>query len=180
MSSVDADADAAAGSGAERSGAEEPERPLDAARLSAGLIDCYFGGRRSGNQLVKHQLDSFNDFVSRKLEQIIEGFNTVDVCNTFLPEHGCYKYVLSLSLQNPVISKPLIHEKDGSTKVMLPNDARLRNLTYAAPLLVDLHVAAKVFVPDMGIYTCETKKIRLGGEPPRTPLKGQAPLKPLP
>ena len=150
----------------ESSGGKKGDDGVDHGALSMRLIDSYFGGSRKGSQLVKHQIDSFNDFVSRKLEQIIEGFNTIDVCNTFLPEHGCYKYVLSLSLQNPVISKPLIHEKDGSTKVMLPNDARLRNLTYAAPLLVDLNVAAKVFSPEMGIYTCETKKIRLGGRAP--------------
>lgn len=129
------------------------------AELSSGLIDCYFGGQRSGAQLVKHQLDSFNDFVARKLEQIIEGFNPVDVCNTYLPEHGCYRYMLSLSLHNPTLSRPLIHEKDGSTKGMLPNDARLRNLTYAAPLMIDLNVTAKVFMPELGTYKCETKKI---------------------
>ena len=129
------------------------------AQMSSGLVECYFGGQRRGGQLLKHQLDSFNDFVSRKLEQIIEGFNTVDVCNTFLPEHGCYLYMLSLSLHNPTLSRPMIHEKDGSTKGMLPNDARLRNLTYAAPLMIDLSVTAKVFMPELGTYKCETKRI---------------------
>ena len=137
---------------------QQQQRDEDA-RTSAGLVDCYFGGQRRGGQLLKHQLDSFNDFVSRKLEQIIEGFNTVDVCNTFLPEHGCYLYMLSLSLHNPTLSRPLIHEKDGSTKGMLPNDARLRNLTYAAPLMIDLNVTAKVFMPDLGTYKCDTKRI---------------------
>lgn len=29
-------------------------------------------------------------------------------------------------------------ESDGSTQAMLPNEARLRNLTYSAPLYVDI------------------------------------------
>ncbi len=29
-------------------------------------------------------------------------------------------------------------ESDGSTQAMLPNEARLRNLTYSAPLYVDM------------------------------------------
>ena len=39
-------------------------------RLASAMIDCYFGGARRGSQLVKHQIDSYNDFVSRKLEQV--------------------------------------------------------------------------------------------------------------
>lgn len=38
--------------------------------LPGAAIDCYFGTRK-GQQLVKHQLDSYQDFVSRKLPQIV-------------------------------------------------------------------------------------------------------------
>jgi DNA-directed RNA polymerase II subunit RPB2 len=126
--------------------------------LSRGLIDCYFGGR-NGQQLVKHQIDSYNDFISRKLEQIVEGFNPIDVCNTYLPEAGCYKYVVSVAMQNPALSRPLIYEKDGSTKAMLPNDARLRNLTYAAPLSVDICITAKTWSPEAREYVADNKRI---------------------
>jgi DNA-directed RNA polymerase II subunit RPB2 len=127
-------------------------------RVAHGVIDCYFGSQK-GQQLVKHQLDSYNDFIARKLEQIIDGFNTVDMYNTYLPDHQCYRYILSISVQNPVLSKPMIFEKDGSTKVMLPNDARLRNLTYAAPLTVDIVITAKTFIPETGAYSTDVKKI---------------------
>ena len=135
---------------------------FDSAELSRGLIDCYFAGR-NGQQLVKHQIDSYNDFVSRKLEHIIDGFNPIDICNSYMPEHGCYRYVLSVSLQNPTLSKPVINEKDGSTKVMLPNDARLRNLTYAAPLTVDMHLTAKTYSPEAGGYVVDTKRLNSVG-----------------
>ena len=135
--------------------------PGDDARLSRALVDCYFAGHngQTGRQLVAHQLDSYNDFVMRLMEQIIEGFNPVDICNKYDPEHGCHQYVLSLEVSNPRLSKPQVHEKDGSTKVMMPNDARLRNLTYAAPLTVDLHVTAKTYSPEAGAYVSDTKRI---------------------
>jgi DNA-directed RNA polymerase II subunit RPB2 len=126
--------------------------------VSKSLIDCYFGPQK-GQQLVKHQLDSYNDFVARKLEQIIEGFNPVDMYNTYLPEHQCFKYLISVSVGNPVVSKPTVCEKDGSTKVMLPNDARLRNMTYAAPLTADVMITAKTFSPETGDYTVDNKKM---------------------
>jgi DNA-directed RNA polymerase II subunit RPB2 len=136
-------------------------------RLGKEIIDCYFGGPDGDHrQLVAHQLDSFNDFVSRLLEQIIEGFNPIDICNKFDPEHECHQNVLSLVVSNPTLAKPLIHEKDGSTKTMLPNDARLRNLTYAALLTVDIHVTAKTFVAGAeggGAYVTDTKRFKSVG-----------------
>ena len=42
---------------------------------------------------------------------------------------------------------------------MLPNDARLRNMTYAAPLTVDVTITAKTFCPESGEYLADTKKM---------------------
>ena len=123
------------------------------------VIDCYFGSDNKGQQLVKHQLDSYNDFISRKLEQIIDGFNPIDLYNTYIPEMGCFRHIVSISMSNPTVSKPTICEKDGSTKVMLPNDARLRNMTYAAPLTVDVTLTAKTYLPETGEYSMETKRM---------------------
>jgi DNA-directed RNA polymerase beta subunit len=36
----------------------------------------------------------------------------------------------------------MIHERDGTVKLMTPNEARLRGFTYAAPLTVDLKFTA--------------------------------------
>jgi DNA-directed RNA polymerase II subunit RPB2 len=126
--------------------------------LSRGLIDCYFSGD-NGRKLVEHQTDSYNDFVGNKMGQIIEGFNSIDICNSYLPEEGCHRYVVSVTMQNPTLSRPLIYEKDGSTKAMLPNDARLRNLTYAAPLSVDVVVTAKTWSPEARAYVSDTKRL---------------------
>ena len=51
--------------------------------------------------------------------------------------HG---FEVMMEFENVTIRKPTIFENNGSVQPMLPNDARLRNLTYAAPLYVDVRV----------------------------------------
>lgn len=51
-----------------------------------------------------------------------------------------YEYEVALSFQNVSLRKPTIFENNGAILPMMPNDARLRNLTYASPLFVDVHV----------------------------------------
>ena len=50
------------------------------------------------------------------------------------------EYEVHLEFKNPQFKKPTIFENNGAVLPMMPNDARLRNLTYAAPLFVDIHV----------------------------------------
>ena len=51
-----------------------------------------------------------------------------------------HEYEVTLEFEKISIRKPTIFENNGATHPMLPNDARLRNLTYAAPLNVDVKV----------------------------------------
>ena len=50
------------------------------------------------------------------------------------------EYEVHLEFVNPQFKKPTIFENNGAILPMMPNDARLRNLTYAAPLFVDINV----------------------------------------
>ena len=50
------------------------------------------------------------------------------------------EYEVHLEFKNPQFKKPTIFENNGAVLPMMPNDARLRNLTYAAPLFVDISV----------------------------------------
>lgn len=51
-----------------------------------------------------------------------------------------HEYEVTLEFDKISIRKPTIFENNGAIHPMLPNDARLRNLTYAAPLNVDVKV----------------------------------------
>lgn len=122
------------------------------------VIEKYFEENRD-NFLVKHLLNTYNDFVLQKIEQIIEGFNTIDIYHNFLPSIRDYQYIMHINIVNPTLSKPIIHEKDGSTKIMTPNDARLRNFTYAGNLLVDIDITTKSYNIESGEYVTSCKKI---------------------
>jgi DNA-directed RNA polymerase II subunit RPB2 len=121
------------------------------------VVDEYFKPSK-GSQLIKHQIESFNDFILRKVGQIIEGFNPIEINHNYVPETDTFKHIISIHVENPTFVKPLIYEKDGSTKNMTPNDARLRNFTYSSAMSVNLIITTKSMGED-GEYFVETKKI---------------------
>jgi len=51
-----------------------------------------------------------------------------------------YEYEVQILFENISLRKPTIFENNGAILPMMPNDARLRNLTYASPLFVDVRV----------------------------------------
>ncbi len=55
-----------------------------------------------------------------------------------------YEYEINITFEKVTIRKPTIFENNGAVHPMLPNDARLRNLTYASPLNVDVKVQTTV------------------------------------
>ena len=60
---------------------------------------------------------------------------------TFVAPQVKREYEVSLEFRNPTLRKPTIFENNGAVLPMMPNDARQRNLTYAAPLFVDVHIS---------------------------------------
>ena len=123
--------------------------------LTWDVIRAYF----KDNSLVKHQIESFNDFVLRKIDETIEGFNVIEMQYQYMPELDKFKHILKIKFTNPILSKPTIFEKDGSTKIMTPNDARLRNFTYASPLHVDIDIEALTLDEEVMEYSSEVKKL---------------------
>lgn len=96
---------------------------------------------RSG--VVAHQIDSYDDFIMNKIDDVLSGFNPIIVRGDWDDATGSFGHSVSLTVCNPVLARPCIFEKDGSTTVMTPNDARLRNFTYSAPLTVDVHITTR-------------------------------------
>jgi len=109
--------------------------------------------------LLNNQIDSFNDFIDKKIPDVIRGFNDIEVYHRYLHDRGEFEHVLRVTVDNPTICKPMISEKDGSTKVMMPNDARLRGLTYAGTLTVDLLIRALTYSPERGAHITESKRL---------------------
>ncbi len=51
-----------------------------------------------------------------------------------------HEYEVALFFENVTLRKPTIFENNGAVLPMMPNDARMRNLTYASPLFVDVRI----------------------------------------
>ena len=80
---------------------------------------------------VKFQINSFDDFVTRRILKVL---SAIGVIKPNVPELGDLK----IKLGEFKIGTPSIKEADGSVRNILPQEARIRNLTYAAPMFVEM------------------------------------------
>ena len=103
------------------------------------VIDSYFK-QYNGKELVRHQLDSYNDFMKNKIPDIISQANPLVVYHDFIESHNKYKYEIQIRFLDPYFSESIITENDGSSFQMTPSIARLRNFTYATPLHINVEV----------------------------------------
>jgi DNA-directed RNA polymerase beta subunit/intein/homing endonuclease len=115
------------------------------------ILDAYFqqgGADNCANVLAKHQIDSFNEFLDKKLHQIINGFNPIQVCHNYKQAIGDFTQKIYVNVNQPSISKPIYIGQDGAQIVMTPHMARMKNLTYAVNLYVDVHVITETINDD--------------------------------
>jgi DNA-directed RNA polymerase beta subunit len=115
------------------------------------ILDTFFmqgGGADCSNPLVRHQIDSFNEFLDKKLPQIIQGFNSIQVCHNFKPEFNDYTYKIYINVLQPSLARPIFIGQDGTQMVMTPHLARMNNLTYATNMYVDVHIITEVINDD--------------------------------
>lgn len=105
------------------------------------VIGAYFKGSHL-RQTVRHQLESYNDFVNNQIPKTIEMFNPVRIASErdFNEEAGKHALEVIVNFRNFRLFRPQIHENNGATKLMFPQEARLRSFTYASDITVDLSV----------------------------------------
>src|SRR5881397_1414864 len=80
--------------------------------------------------LVHQHIDSYNDFVERGLQAIVDevGELPIDIGD----------YPLRIKLGKIEIGNPRVIEVDGTERSIYPAEARIRNLTYSAPLHMEM------------------------------------------
>jgi DNA-directed RNA polymerase II subunit RPB2 len=103
------------------------------------IIDSYFA-QNDHKQIMKHQLESFQQFIDCQLWQTVRQFNPVVIYHDYNADLNKHRVELHLEFQDFSIGKPIIHENDGSYKQMTPAIARLRHLTYASQLTINIHL----------------------------------------
>jgi len=105
------------------------------------IVESYFKGQHL-QRLVRHQLESYNNFVGYQINKTIEMFNPVHVASEhdFDAKTGKYALEIFITFENFQIYRPQIQENNGATKLMFPQEARLRNFTYASAMTVDINI----------------------------------------
>ena len=105
------------------------------------IIGSYFEGKHL-DQLVRHQIESYNDMVNVQLKRTVDMFNPVRIASDQDYDRVTHKHRLEIEVTfaNLYLSRPQIHENTGATKILFPQEARLRNFTYASMMTVDMMV----------------------------------------
>jgi len=105
------------------------------------IIESYFKGQHL-DRLIRHQLESYNNFVSYQIQKTIEMFNPVKIVSEqdFDSKSGKHSLEIYVTFENFHIYRPQIHENNGATKLMFPQEARLRNFTYASAMTIDMNI----------------------------------------
>jgi DNA-directed RNA polymerase subunit B len=81
------------------------------------------------HSLVESNVTSFNNFIEKRLQEIVD-----EIQDTI--ENEDYE----ITLGKIEIGRPKVIEADGSSSLVTPAEARLRSLTYAAPITLELTV----------------------------------------
>ena len=107
--------------------------------MSWNIIENYFEGHHLA-RLVRHQVESYNHFVNNQIQSTIKMFNPVHIKSEHFKDVATGKYKLEIvaTFNNYQIYRPQIHENNGATKLMFPQEARLRNFTYASSQTIDI------------------------------------------
>lgn len=105
------------------------------------IIGSYFEGQHL-ERLVRHQLESYNNFVGFQITRTIDMFNPLTIASDqdFDPKTGLNALEILISFENFHIYRPQIHENNGAIKLMFPQEARLRNFTYASSMTIDINI----------------------------------------
>jgi len=100
--------------------------------------------------LVKQHVDSYNDFVEKGLQAIVDEVGEIPI--------EIEEYPLKIRLGKIEIGTPRVTEVDGSERQIYPTEARVRNLTYASPLHLEM-------IPIIGEREGQTEIVYIGDFP---------------
>lgn len=93
--------------------------------------------------LVRHQTDSFDAFVRTGIDSVIRSYGPIDVTEGPY-ENGVPALRFSIRLSDVSVGRCITHDSLGRPSVILPNDARLRNISYTSSLTADLDIESSM------------------------------------
>tara|TARA_Y100000034_G_scaffold134695_2_gene203884 strand:- start:3083 stop:4594 length:1512 start_codon:yes stop_codon:yes gene_type:complete len=85
------------------------------------------------HKFVKSNIDSFNSFVDWRMQKIIDAEK--ELMPAVIPVDA---EEVKFEFGEVSIKKPIITEADGSERPLYPSESRMRNLTYSAPVFLEV------------------------------------------
>ena len=121
--------------------------------LSRNLLKTYF--ETLDYPFTRHHIDSYDQFLSQDIPAIIRANNPILLLKELIPETSPpqYKYRLEVFIGGESgtefeIGTPTISlQKTSEVRVMFPNEARLRNLTYASKVYATVFIRITLTLP---------------------------------
>ena len=116
--------------------------------ISWKTIDKFFNDNK--NVIIKHHLDSYNEFFSTGIKNIFKDRNPVRIFKDLDKETKEYKYECEIYLgginaDKIYYGKPVIYDETRE-HYMYPNEARLRNMTYGFTIHYDVEMKIKILI----------------------------------
>jgi DNA-directed RNA polymerase II subunit RPB2 len=120
------------------------------------IIDTYFNSL--GNIFTKHHLDSYNEFVLKKIPYTIKTLNPI----TLIKNNNEFKVEVYIH-ENVKIQPPIYYDENNKEQYLYPNIARLYNNNYISNIITDITI--KYYHDDKIVNTTEFKDKRIGSLP---------------
>ena len=117
------------------------------------LSRAYFSKER----LAEHHYRSFNAFLERGMQEVVteKGRIETDIGDKEEEEP------VFVELGDVRVTTPRVREADGSEELLYPQEARLRNITYSAPVFMEMSIVRGGEEEEKVLDTTETKVGRM-------------------
>jgi len=115
------------------------------------VLDAFYKERTIAN----HHIASYNDFLDRRLQEIMNSTRIGEGENL---ERGYIHTEIEgfkIKVGNIRVGRPVVREATGDEHFLTPMEARLRDLTYEAPVYVE-------FIPELHSISYEADEVRIG------------------
>jgi DNA-directed RNA polymerase II subunit RPB2 len=110
-------------------------------RLSESLLRSFF--QTQDYPFTRHHIDSFDQFLAEDIRAVIAAQNPFVILHDQIGTTGAYKYKAEIFIgglkgDQLFIGTPVLNTKAGEIKTLYPNEARLRNMTYASTVQANI------------------------------------------
>jgi DNA-directed RNA polymerase II subunit RPB2 len=131
---------------------EDRLRGDDGRNLAEQLLRTYY--KTQDYPFTRHHIESYDQFLSQDLPAIIKAENPLVLLESPIGTTGVFAYkaeifIGGLAGDKIYVGTPTISLKETEeVRILYPNEARLRNLTYASQILVDIVIRLVISRPN--------------------------------